>query len=177
MRSSSDPSRGPRTRRPNRAVRSTYDRALDLLEARARSVVELRRALIKKGEPAADVDAAIERLRAAGLLDDASYARQLARSKALGAGQSRRRIAQELGRRGVARTVGDEAIAAVFDEEAVDEDANIDRVARKKMKTLAKLDARVQRRRLYAFLARRGYEVDAISDVVGRLTGLEARAE
>jgi regulatory protein len=140
--------------------------------------MELRRALIKKGEPAADVDAAIERLRGAGLLDDASYARQLARSKALGAGQSRRRIAQELARRGVARSVGDEAIAAVFDEEVVDEDGNIERVARKKMKTLAKLDSQVQRRRLYAFLARRGYDVDAINEVVGRLTAdIEAHDE
>jgi regulatory protein len=172
------PSRGPRTRRSSRTPRSTYDRALDLLEARARSVVELRRALIKKGEPVADVDSAIERLRRAGLLDDASYARQLARSKALGAGQSRRRIAQELARRGVARSVGDEAIAAVFDEEVVDEDGNIERVARKKMKTLAKLDSQVQRRRLYAFLARRGYDVDAINEVLGRLTAdIEAHDE
>ena len=46
--------------------RSTYDRALDMLEARSRGVVELRRLLLKKGEPEADVDAAIERLRAAG---------------------------------------------------------------------------------------------------------------
>ena len=179
MSPSSHSSHGPRTPRPSRTPRSTYDLALDLLEARARSVVELRRALIKKGEPAGDVDAAIERLRQAGLLDDANYARQLARFKAIGAGQSRRRIAQELTRRGVARNVGDEAIAAVFDEEAVDEDANIERVARKKMKTLAKLDGLVQRRRLYAFLARRGYDVDAIGAVVGRLTGrgLEASAE
>ena len=172
-------SRASRTRRPSRTPRSTYDRALDLLEARARSIVELRRALIKKGEPVADVDAAIDRLRGAGLLDDAGYARQLARSKALGAGHSRRRIAQELTRRGVARNVGDEAIAAVFVEEAVDEDANIERVARKKMKTLANLDAQTQRRRLYGFLARRGYDVDAIGDVVARLIGdnLGARGE
>jgi regulatory protein len=163
--------------RARRADRSTYDRALDLLETRARSVVELRRALIKKGEPAADVDAAIERLRGAGLLDDASYARQLARSKAMGPGQSRRCIAQELARRGVARDLGDKAIAEVFEDEGVDESANIDRVARKKMKTLAKLDALTQRRRLYAFLARRGYDVDSIGEVVGRLAGRDAPAE
>ncbi len=137
---------------------------------------ELRRALIKKGEPAVDVDAAIERLRGAGLLDDASYARQLARSKALGSGQSRRRIAQELARRGVARDLSDKAIAEVFEDEGVNESANIERVARKKMKTLAKLDAHTQRRRLYAFLARRGYDVDAIGEIVGRLAAREARA-
>ena len=88
-----------------------------MLETRARSVFELRRALIKKGEPAAEVDAAVERLRNAGLLDDAAYARQLARSKAMGPGQSRRRIAQELARRGVARDLGDKAIAEVFEDE------------------------------------------------------------
>ena len=113
-----------------------------------------------------DVDAAIERLRGAGLLDDSSYARQLARSKALGAGQSRRRIVQELAKRGVTRTIADAAIAEVFEEESVDEAAAIERVARKKLKTLAKLDAVTQKRRLYAFLARRGYDSDAIGTAI-----------
>jgi regulatory protein len=163
--------------RARRAERSTYERALDLLETRARSVVELRRALIKKGAPAAEVDAAVDRLRNAGLLDDAAYARQLARSKAMGPGQSRRRIAHELARRGVARDLGDQAIAEVFENEGVDESVNIERVARKKMKTLTRLDAVTQRRRLYAFLARRGYDVEAISGIVGRLIGDETSAE
>ena len=38
-----------------RAPRSAYDRALDLLEARARGTEELRRLLIRKGEPAEEV--------------------------------------------------------------------------------------------------------------------------
>jgi regulatory protein len=154
---------------PNKPKRSTYERALDMLEARSRAVAELRRLLITKGEPAADVDAAIERLQASGLLDDANYARQLARSKALGAGQSRRRIAQELARRGVARDVSAEAIDAVFEDEAIDEDASIARVARKKLRLLANLDAATQRRRLYGFLARRGYDVDDIQRVLRAL--------
>ncbi len=150
----------------NRPVRSTYDRALDLLEARARSVAELRRALIRKGEPVAAIDAAIERLLAAGLLDDASFARQFARSKALGAGHSRRRIQQELAKRGVSRDVSDPAIAGVFEDEAVDEEASIERVARKKLRTLGNVDAATQRRRLFAFLARRGYDSDDIQRVM-----------
>jgi regulatory protein len=151
------------------AQKPTYDRALDLLESRARSVAELRRMLLRKGEPAADVESAIERLRRAGLLDDANYARQITRSKALGAGESRRRIAQTLAKRGVARNVADAAIADVFDEENVDEAAAIERVARKKMKTLVELDGATQKRRLYAFLARRGYGSDAIGTVLRRL--------
>jgi regulatory protein len=154
----------------NTPRRSTYERALDMLEARARGVTELRRLLIKKGEPADAVDAAIERLRASGVLDDANFARQLTRSKALGGGHSRRRIQQELAKRGVARDVSDEAIAEVFDEEGVDEAAAIERVARKKLRTLGAVDAPTRKRRLYAFLARRGYDVDAIARVVRMLS-------
>jgi regulatory protein len=147
---------------PNKRKRSTYERALDMLEARARGVAELRRLLIKKGEPEPDVDDAIARLRAAGVLDDANFARQLTRSKALGAGLSRRRIQQELSKRGVAREISDDAIEQVFDEEGVDEDASIERVARKKMRMLTKVDSQTRKRRLYAFLARRGYDADDI---------------
>jgi regulatory protein len=147
----------------NAPRRSTYERALDMLEARARAVTELRRLLIKKGEPPDDVDAAIERLRASGLLDDANFARQLTRSKALGGGHSRRRIQQELAKRGVARDVSDEAIEQVFDEEGVDEGAAIERVARKKARMLTGVDAATRKRRLYAFLARRGYDSDRIA--------------
>lgn len=149
----------------NKPKRSTYERALDMLEARARATDELRRLLVKKGEPPADVDAAIERLRAAGLLDDANFARQLTRSKALGAGLSRRRIQRELTTRGVARRTADEAIEDVFDEEGIDEAASIERVARKKLRTLTKVDDAKRKRRLYGFLARRGYDSDDIARV------------
>ena len=154
--------------------RSTYDRALDMLESRARGADELKRLLLRKGEPPADVDATLERLIASGLIDDANYARQVARSKALGAGMSRRRIQLELTRRGVAKDVSSEAIADVFEEEGVDEGAAIERVARKKLRTLAKLDLPTQKRRLYAFLARRGYDSDDISNVLRNVIGSDA---
>ena len=137
-----------------------------MLEARARGADELRRLLVRKGEPAADVDETIERLTRAGLLDDAAYARQLARSKALGAGMSRRRIQQELARRGVARDITAEAIADVFEDESVDEGKLIERAAAKKLRTLGRLDEPTRRRRLYAFLARRGFDADDIQRVM-----------
>jgi regulatory protein len=149
-----------------RRPRSTYNRALDLLEARARGVAELRRLLLRKGEPEAEVDAAIDRLRESGLLDDANFARQLTRSKALGPGLSKRRIEQELTKRGVDRAVSAAAIEQVFDEEEVDEDVSIERVARKKLRLLTNVDDATRKRRLYAFLARRGYNADAIQRVL-----------
>jgi regulatory protein len=139
-----------------------YDRALHVIAARARSAAELRRALIRKGEAPEMVDRAIARLREQGFLDDAAFAQSFTRFKVLGAGQSRRRVQAELGRKGVARDVTDAAIDTVFAEEGVDQRAIVERVARKKLRTLAKLEPLVRRRRLYGFLARRGYDGDDI---------------
>jgi len=155
------------------AVLATYDRALNMLALRARSARELRRQLVRKGEPADQVDAAVGRLLAAGLLDDGAFARQFARSKAVGAGMSRRRIQQELTRRGVARETGDDAIADVFAEEALDEGAVVEHAARKKLRSLANLDAETRRRRLYAYLARRGYDLDDIRRAIHAVSGAE----
>ena len=148
---------------------ATYDRALHLLAVQARSSRDLKRRLIQKGEPAPYVDRAIERLTSVGLLDDAQFARQLARSKAVGQGASKRRVQQEMFKRGVARDVADEAIVDVFEEEAVDETENAAAAARKKLRTLGNVDAETRRRRLYGFLARRGYGPDAIRETLHRV--------
>ena len=144
------------------AALQTYDRALNLLAFQPRSARDLKRRLVQKGEPAEQVDGAIERLVAQGFVDDAQFARQLARSKVASQGASKRRLQQEMFKRGVAREVGDEAIAEVWEEEQVDEGALVEEVARKKLRTLLKLDADARRRRLYAFLARRGYDGEVI---------------
>jgi regulatory protein len=139
-----------------------YDRALNMLAFRARSSAELARSLVQKGEEKVIVDRAIARLIEQGLLDDAAFAQSFTRSKVLGANQSRRRVQQGLRRKGVARDVSDAAIATVFEEEGVDQRALVEEAARKKLRTLSKLEPVVQRRRLYAFLARRGYDSDDI---------------
>ncbi len=148
------------------ALVATWDRATRLLAARARSRAELRRQLLLKGEAAGAVDAALDRLERAGYLDDADYARQFARSKALGRGMSRRRVQQELAKRGISRELAEAALADVFADEGVGEGEAVARLARKKLRSLIRLDAPTRRRRLYAFLARRGFEHDDISRVL-----------
>ena len=141
---------------------ATYDRALNMLAFRARSSSELARSLVRKGEERPDVEWTVARLTEQGLLDDEAFARAFARAKVLGGKQSRRRVQQDLARRGVARSVSDDAIDTVFEEEAVDQRSIVEEAARKKLRSLAGLDPAVQRQRLYGFLARRGYEVDDI---------------
>jgi regulatory protein len=147
-----------------------YDRALNMLAFRARSSAELARALVKKGEEKPHVDWAIERLQTQGLLDDAAFAQSFTRANVLGAKQSRRRVQQDLARKGVARSVSDAAIDTVFEEEGVDQREIVEDAARKKLRALRGLEPPVRRRRLYAFLARRGYDADDIRlamDAVG----------
>jgi regulatory protein len=151
------------------AITKVYDRALNMLAFRARSSKELARSLTQKGEDAAHVQRAIEKLTEQGLLDDAAFAESYTRAKVLGARQSRRRVQQGLAKKGVARDVSDAAITTVFEQEGVDQRDVVLEAARKKMRSLEKLEPIVQRRRLYAFLARRGYDMDDIRHALSAL--------
>jgi regulatory protein len=148
---------------------SAYNYALNLLSARPYAVRALHRKLIQKEYSTADADDAIRRLVDAGLLDDAKYAEQYARSKILSTGASKRRLTQELFRKGIKGDVATAAIDSVVLDEEIDTAAVVERVARKKLAQLGDLDPLVLRRRLFAFLARRGYDVDEIKRVVGGL--------
>jgi len=149
---------------------SAYNYALNLLSARPYATRALHRKLIQKEYSAADAEDAIRRLVAAGLLDDAKYAEQYARSKMLATGASRRRLTQDLYRKGIKSDIAATAIDNVVADEEIDTAGMIERVARKKLAQLGDLEPLVMRRRLFAFLARRGYDVDEIKRVVGALT-------
>ena len=148
---------------------SAYNYALNLLAARAYTTQALRKKLVQKDYPAADADDAIRRLVSAGLLDDSKYAEQYARSKMLSTGASKRRLTQDLYRKGIKGDVAAAAIGNVIADEEIDTAALIEQVARKKLTQLGDLEPLVLRRRLFGFLARRGYDVDEIKAVVARL--------
>lgn len=154
-----------------------YDKALATLGARARSSADLKRWLKTKEFTDEEIAPVLEKLAALGLLDDREYARSFARSRlAPGRGFGVRRVAVELSRKGVARAVVDEVLAECAAERALlEEDAEqrgesrpsaIEEVAAKKMRTLAALAPDVQRRRLYGFLARRGFASSEIAKVL-----------
>ena len=149
---------------------TAYDYALTLLSARPYASQALHRKLIQKQYSAADADGAIRRLVDSGLLDDAKYAEQYARSKILATGASKRRLTQDLYRKGIKGDVATNAIANVIEQEEIDTAVVIERAARKKLAQLGELEPLVLRRRLFAYLARRGYEVDEIKVIVARLT-------
>ena len=149
---------------------TAYNYTLNLLSARPYAIKALHRKLLQKEYSAADADDAIRRLVDNGLLNDEKYAEQYARSKILSTGASKRRLTQDLYRKGIKGDVATSAIANVIADEEIDTAAIIEQVARKKLAQLGDLEPLVLRRRLFGFLARRGYDVDEIKRVVSSLT-------
>jgi len=151
-------------------ARSAYNRALDALSRRSRSESELRRWLGDRKYEPGEIDPVIERLTASGLLDDAKYAEQFARSRLLYRKLSKRRVLGELSRRGIARELAASAVAQVMEDEGLTDSDGLQAVAERKWRTLSRLDPVVARRRLMGFLARRGYDGDAVRQAVKAVT-------
>jgi regulatory protein len=148
---------------------TAYNYALNLLSARPYSTQALHRKLIQKEYSTADADDAIRRLVDNGLLNDTRFAQQYARSRIVSSGASKRRLQQDLYRKGIKGDVATAAIAQVIEDEEIDTKAVVEKVARKKLAQLGDLEPIVLRRRLFGFLARRGYDLDEIRRVVGLL--------
>lgn len=147
-------------------TRKAYDYALDLLSARAYTIRNLRRKLIQREYAADDVAQVVERLSTAGLLDDARFAREYARQRLTAGGVAVRRVGQELASKGVGRDEIAGAIELVLDEEEIDPKRAIDIAARKKVAGMGEVEIDKKRRRLFAFLARRGFDVGDIQMAV-----------
>ncbi len=133
--------------------------ALRLLRYRARSEHELRERLKGKNFAAPSVDEAVARIRAWGLLDDADFASEWVRGRRRRRGRSRSALVRELREKGVAETHIAGAVAGIDDA-----DENIQavalvraRLARRPVAPGAVADIEGERRRLVAFLGRRGY--------------------
>lgn len=139
-------------------MRRAYNCAVSLLSRRDHSEKELLRKLREKG-CSDGAEEAVEKLRNSGYVDDErfcrSYAAELIRLK----GYGRRRIEQELSRKGVGR----EIIADVLEEITFDSDRLSDIIRRK---YLSKMTDEKGRRRAVNALMRLGYSYGEIRDAL-----------
>lgn len=135
---------------------------------RAHARFDLRRRLLQKQHPPAAVDAALDRLAAVGLIDDARFARDYAAAKAR-RGRGPARLARDLQAQGVDRRVAEQAVRAALAEGNVDPVEPIRAIVEQRARQLAGLPAPVRKRRLAAFLARRGFQGPEMREVVEAL--------
>jgi regulatory protein len=130
--------------------------ALRALARRAHARSDLRRRLLQKQHPPAAVDVALERLSAAKLLDDARFAFDYAAAKAR-RGRGPARLARDLQAQGVERRIAEEAVRQSLAAEGFDVAEAVQALVEKRSRQLAGLPPLVRRRRLVAFLKRRGF--------------------
>ncbi len=148
---------------------AAFRTALRALERRAFARSDLARRLRRKGHPNDAVESALEHAAMMGLIDDAAFALNYVQTRtARGRGPSR--LVTDLMAMGVERSLIDRAIAAEWTEGA--EHAAIPQaLAEARAARLGGLPRPVRRRRLLAYLARRGFAGRDITDMVARLVG------
>ncbi len=144
--------------------------ALRALARRAHARLDLQRRLVKKQHPPAAVDAALERLASRGLLDDRRFAEQYAALRAT-RGKGPARLLGDLMAQGVERRTAEHAVRRALEEEGIDPGVEARAVATKRARQLAGLPVPVRKRRLLAFLLRRGYAGVPLKDLVEELCG------
>jgi regulatory protein len=137
-------------------LEAAHRAALRAVARRAHARFDLRRRLLQKQHPAAAVDGALDRLSAAGLLDDARFALDYAAAKAR-RGRGPARLVRDLQSQGVDRRLAEDAVRTSLAAEGVDPAEAVRALAEKRARQLAGLPAVVRKRRLVAFLVRRGF--------------------
>ena len=139
--------------------------ALRALARRSHARLDLKRKLVKKQHPPEAVDEALRRLEVRGLIDDRRFAGEYAALRAA-RGRGPVRLIKDLLAQGVDRRLAEESVRHALDEEGVDPQIEARAVAVKRARQLADLPAAVRKRRLLAYLARRGYGGPGVKELV-----------
>jgi regulatory protein len=121
--------------------------------------------LILKQHPPAAVDAAVERLTVQGLIDDGRFAEHYVATRAA-RGRGPARLVKDLLRQGLERRMAEEAVRATLLAEQIDVDRTLRLVAERRAAGLGALPPAVKRRRLAAYLSRRGYHGPQVRSLV-----------
>lgn len=131
------------------------ERAVKLLSMRDHSEGELREKLYQAGYLDAVIDQVIDKLEIMNLVDDENFAESWVESRAHRHG--RKRLEQELTRKGVARDTARRAVSTLTDEDQLQDAVRL--VGKFLARTHGDMDRSLYQRTL-AMLARHGYDAD-----------------
>lgn len=129
---------------------------------------DLQRRLMQKQHPPQAVAVALARLMEQGLLDDRRFAEHYASVQGA-RGRGPVRLLRDLGRQGVDRQTAEWAVRRVSAREGLGGVEGARRVAARRAAKLGDLAPALARRRLLAYLARRGYRGAEIRTLIEQL--------
>lgn len=151
---------------------TAHKRAVRLIAQRPHSEHELEIRLERQGMQSTDIQAVLQRLRDSGLADDLAFARAWIENRMAFRPRGARALRSELRRKGVGSRVIERALKE-FDE---GEAARL--AAEQGARKYLHLSPEMYRRRLSAYLSRRGFEQHTITPLVRELAAeLEAESE
>jgi regulatory protein len=136
------------------------------LKIRLRSEKELRQKLSNRGYSETVIDAVIEHYRRGKLVDDHVFARQWIQCR-LNRPFGWKRIINELRQKGIAEEIIDQQICMAHDH--FDESAAAMSLAQKQLIKYRDLSVEKAKRRLSAYLERRGFQWDIITQILKKL--------
>ena len=140
-----------------------------MLSRRELSEAQIRTRLARKPFDNDDIDAAVERLRQDGTLNDRRVALAAARLESAIRHRGRSRVLQKLRTLGIDSAIAESAVNEVFEE--VDENALLDRAFERRLRGQAPKDLdKKGRARIVRGLAAQGF---TIGDILKRFRGLE----
>ena len=137
--------------------------AYQLLKFRARSEREIRDRLRQKGFTAEIINQAVDRLYQLKYLNDRDFALAWANSRLLKP-LGLRRIAFELKEKGISQEIIKETLGGI--KEKYREYDIVMELTKTKLKKMKDVDDYKAKRRVYSFLARRGFNLDIINEVM-----------
>lgn len=142
-----------------RQTRKTSGLAIRQLARRGMSRWELEQVLIRREIPPEVYGPELDRLETLGVIDDASLATTLAFTQHSRKGLGRSAIEQELKRRHIDAGLIELALADIGQDDELERAIEL---AVKRIGQLESYDDETARRRLHAFLARKGYASDVV---------------
>ena len=148
--------------REHGSAEEAYNRALDYLSYRPRSQAEIMTFLQRHDVPDVQAEDVVERLKAAGLVDDEAFAQFWIENREQFRPRGPRALRYELQRKGVGQEAIDQAL------EGMDPVAGAYQAAAKKARQLSHLDEPQFFRKLVDYLARRGFDYDVAKEVANR---------
>ncbi len=155
-----------------KAPQKTFDRAVNLLAYKARTINELRERLLEKQwTNLRIVNEVIEKLKTYGYLDDDQYAASFARSKLLQKPMGKRVLRQKLSLKKLDKETIEKALDATFDETS--EAALIERAVQKRLRIKGKPETRDDTKKFFDYLMRQGFNYDLIRETLQKIAELD----
>jgi regulatory protein len=144
-----------------------YLAGLKMLAGRELSAAQVRTRLVRREFEHEHIDAALERLRSEGALNDARTARAIARTTASIRGQGKRRARLKINAAGIDRATAAAAVDEVFDD--IDGDALLQAALSRRLRGRTAPADRQEKARLFRYLVGQGFEADRVMEALRAL--------